>query len=85
VRLDIVEGSAPSETKEEAIKSSSSAMDIGALTILGSFARTDRRKMVVINLDRLHPMRKSCKEVGVCMYERRSQASKCRDKLDRGC
>jgi hypothetical protein len=42
-----VEGSAPSETKEETTNNSLSSMDIGALTVLGSFACIDQRKMVV--------------------------------------
>jgi hypothetical protein len=28
-------------------------MDVGALTILGNFGRTNRRKMMLVNLDRL--------------------------------
>jgi hypothetical protein len=41
---DIVEGSAPSETKEDTINNSLRAMDAGALTVLGTFACIDRRK-----------------------------------------
>jgi hypothetical protein len=44
---DIVEGSAPFETKEE-----TQHRNVGTPTTLGSFAYTDRkRKMMVINLD----------------------------------
>jgi hypothetical protein len=39
-----VEGSALSETKEETTNSRLTAMDLGALTILGTFAPTDRKK-----------------------------------------
>jgi hypothetical protein len=46
-----MEGSAPSETKEETANNSLRAMEIGALTSLGTFACTDRKKMMVINLD----------------------------------
>jgi hypothetical protein len=49
VGLDIVEGLAPSE-KEKETAHEVTAMDVGALTILRTFARTDWRKMV-INLD----------------------------------
>jgi hypothetical protein len=52
--MDIVEGSAPSGTKEEVTNNSLRAIDV-ELTILGTFARSDRRKIVVINLDRLAP------------------------------
>jgi hypothetical protein len=39
---DIVEGSAPSETKEKTTNNRLRAMDIGALTTLGTVALTDR-------------------------------------------
>jgi hypothetical protein len=52
VRLDIVEGLAPSE-KEKETAHGVTAVDVGALTVLRTFARTGRRKMMVINLDRL--------------------------------
>jgi hypothetical protein len=39
---DIVEGSAPSETKEEVTNCRLRAMDVEALTTLGTFALTDR-------------------------------------------
>jgi hypothetical protein len=39
---DIVEGSAPSKTKEEAIKNRLRAMDKGALTTLGTVALTNQ-------------------------------------------
>jgi hypothetical protein len=54
--LDIVEGSAPSETKEgitTRTNNSLRALNVKALTILGTFGRINRRKMMVINLDRL--------------------------------
>jgi hypothetical protein len=52
---DIMEGSAPSET-EEITNSRLTAMDVGALTILGTFAPTDQKSWTtVINLDRLVP------------------------------
>jgi hypothetical protein len=38
---DIVEGSAPSEMKEETTNSSLRAMEVGTLTTLGTFALTD--------------------------------------------
>jgi hypothetical protein len=51
-----VEGSAPSETKEETTNNSLRALNVGALTILGTFARIDRKsRMIVINLNRLAP------------------------------
>jgi hypothetical protein len=40
--LDTVEGLAPSETKE-GTTSSSRVRDVGALTTLGTFGRTDRK------------------------------------------
>jgi hypothetical protein len=52
--MDIVEGSAPSKTKEKTAHRVG-AGDVGALTTLRTFARTDRKKMMVINLDRLAP------------------------------
>jgi hypothetical protein len=39
---DIVEGSVPSETEEETTNNRIWAMDLGALTTLGTFALTDR-------------------------------------------
>jgi hypothetical protein len=44
-----------SETKEETTNNSLKAMDVGALTTLGTFACTDWRKMMMVNLDRLAP------------------------------
>jgi hypothetical protein len=52
--LDIVEGSAPSKTKE-VTTSSLRAMDVGALMTVRTFACTDQKKLMVINLDRLAP------------------------------
>lgn len=50
-RLYVVEGSAPSEIKEE-ITSSLRAIDVAASTILGTFAHTDqKRRMMVLRLD----------------------------------
>jgi hypothetical protein len=37
--------------KKEITNNSLRAMDVGALTTLGTFARTDWRKITVINLD----------------------------------
>jgi hypothetical protein len=52
---DIVEGSAPTETKEEATNSLRT-MCVGALTTLGSFACTERKRIIMlIHLDRLAP------------------------------
>jgi hypothetical protein len=51
---DIVEGSAPSKTKEETAHKVG-AEDVGAWTSLGTFVLTNQRKMVVINLYRLAP------------------------------
>jgi hypothetical protein len=47
-----VEGPAIAQTKEETT-SSLKAIDVGVSTTFGTFARTDRRKMVVVHLDRL--------------------------------
>jgi hypothetical protein len=50
-----VEGSALPKTKEETAHRVRTG-DVGALTILGSFVSTKRkRRMMVINLDRLAP------------------------------
>jgi hypothetical protein len=50
---DIVEGSAPSETKEE-MAHRVRAGDLGALITLGSFACTEhKRRMMVEHLDQL--------------------------------
>jgi hypothetical protein len=49
---DIMEGSAPSETKEETTNDSLRAIKVGALTTLGTFGCTNR---MVINLDWLAP------------------------------
>jgi general stress protein 26 len=49
-----VEGLVPSETEEE-IAHRVRAINVGALTTLGTFGHTNWRKMVVINLDRLAP------------------------------
>jgi hypothetical protein len=40
---DIVEGSAPFKTKEETTNNKLEAMDVGALTILGTVALTDQK------------------------------------------
>jgi 23S rRNA C2498 (ribose-2'-O)-methylase RlmM len=50
--MDIVEGLALSETKEETTNNSLRAMDVGALPTLGTFVCTDQRKMVM-SVDRL--------------------------------
>jgi hypothetical protein len=51
-----VEGSAPSETKEEPTSSFRVGdIDVRALTTLGTSGRTKRRKIMVIYLDRLEP------------------------------
>jgi hypothetical protein len=47
---DTVEGSAPSETKKETINNSLRALNIGAVTTLGTFGRTNR-KIMATNLD----------------------------------
>jgi hypothetical protein len=44
---DIVEGSAPSKTKKETAHGVR-AMTVGALTTLGTFARPNRRKMMMM-------------------------------------
>jgi hypothetical protein len=49
-----MEWPAPSETEKETAHKLR-AMDIEALTTLGTFANTDWRKMMVINLDWLTP------------------------------
>jgi hypothetical protein len=49
-----VEGSAPSETKED-MGHRIEEINVGALTSLGTFGRNKRRKMMAINLDRLAP------------------------------
>jgi hypothetical protein len=49
-----MEGPAPCETEKETAHRLR-AMDIGALTNLGIFARTNWRKVIVINLDWLTP------------------------------
>jgi hypothetical protein len=49
---DIVKGSAPSKTKEEATNSRVRAIDVGALTILEALAPTDwKSRMMVIYLE----------------------------------
>jgi hypothetical protein len=45
---------ATAQTKEETI-SSLRAKDVGASTTRGTFARTDRRKMMLVHLDQLAP------------------------------
>jgi hypothetical protein len=47
---DIVQGSAPSEMKEETTYSAVRAGNVGTLTTLGTGC-TSQRKMMVINLD----------------------------------
>jgi hypothetical protein len=51
--VDVVEGSAPSKTREETTNNSLRAINVGALTILETFGSTSRRKMMVIRLDQL--------------------------------
>jgi hypothetical protein len=46
-----MEGSDPSEMKEETTNNSLSALNIGALTTLGAFGCISQRKMMMINLD----------------------------------
>jgi hypothetical protein len=53
--LDILEGSAPSETKEETTNNSLRGINIETLTRFGTFGHTNRSKMMVIHLDRLAP------------------------------
>jgi hypothetical protein len=60
--LDIVEGLARSETKEEAT-SSPRVRIIRALTILGTFGHTNRIIMVVI-FDRLAPLEVTVRDEG---------------------
>jgi hypothetical protein len=48
---DIVERSAPYETREETNNKSIRATDIEALITLGAFTPTNWRKMMVINMD----------------------------------
>jgi hypothetical protein len=50
---DIMEWLASSEMKEETTKNSLRSLNVGALTTLGTFGHTSRRKMMVINLDQL--------------------------------
>jgi hypothetical protein len=53
---DITEESAATEMKEEATNSRSRAMDVGALTIIGTSAPTNQKsRMMVIHLDRHAP------------------------------
>jgi hypothetical protein len=53
---DIVEGSALSKTKEELTTSFRvGAIDVRALTTLGTSDHTNGRKMMMVNLDRLAP------------------------------
>jgi hypothetical protein len=49
-----VEGSALSETEKETAHGVR-AVDVAALTTVGTFGCTNQRKMMVINLDRLAP------------------------------
>jgi hypothetical protein len=50
--VNFVEGSAPSEMKEE-MTHRIGAINVGALTTLRTFGRINRRKMMVIHLDQL--------------------------------
>jgi hypothetical protein len=62
--MDIVKDLAPSETKEETAYRVRTG-DVGALTTLGSFVCTKwKRRMMVINLDRMAPC------VGTARYQR---------------
>jgi hypothetical protein len=61
---DIVEGSAPSKTKEEPAHTVR-AGDVGAFTTLGSFACIERkRRMIVINLGLLAPYKGAAGAIG---------------------
>jgi hypothetical protein len=46
-----MEESASSETKEDTTNSRLRVMEVQTLTSLGTFGHTNRRKMIVINLD----------------------------------
>jgi hypothetical protein len=48
--LDIVEGSAPSEMKNETANRVGT-INVGTLNIHGAFGSTNRRMMMVLNLD----------------------------------
>jgi hypothetical protein len=50
----IVQGSAPSKTEDETTNNRLRVLHVGTLTTLGrTFGRTNRRKMMVVNLDQL--------------------------------
>jgi hypothetical protein len=52
----ILEGSAPSKMKEETADSKLRAMDVGALTVLRTFAPTNQKiRMMVVHLDLFAP------------------------------
>jgi hypothetical protein len=60
-----MEGSVPFETKEKTAHRVR-AGDVGALTTLGTFARTDqKRKMIVIRLDRMALVREPLRTSGL--------------------
>jgi hypothetical protein len=68
--LDIVEGSATSETKEETICDGVTSGSVGALTTIVTFAPTDREsRMMGMNVYRLAPYQ------GAARYERPSDGS----------
>jgi hypothetical protein len=50
-----MEGSAPFGMKEETTNNRVGAINVGALTTLGTFGHTNHRKRMVINLDLLAP------------------------------
>jgi hypothetical protein len=60
---NIVEEPVTSEMEKETTYGVS-AMDVGALPILGTFTRKERRKMMVINLDRLAPYEGTTRDEG---------------------
>jgi hypothetical protein len=59
---DIMEGSAHSRAKKETTNNRLRTVNIGALTILGSFGHINWRKMIVINLDQLAPYEGSAQD-----------------------
>jgi hypothetical protein len=60
--LDIVVGLVPSKMKEETTNNNLRAINIVALTTPGTFARTDRGNMIVINMDRLAPYERTAQD-----------------------
>jgi hypothetical protein len=57
-----MEGLAPSRMKEETTNNGVGAINVGALTILGTFGYTNRRKRMVINLDLLVPYKGTARD-----------------------